>query len=249
MSEKDKQSSNSSSKQNEISSNSSTCKSKLTNQPINLSSISPSPPKFVAMEELITASNSVTNMYLSHQIALNEDFRITKPTENSLRGKVENAVKSTYWKILESQLNSSPPIYKQALALLNEIKDEIIQFLLPQTSKLKQEINEILDLELIKQQAEYGAVDFQRYNQYILSVLSRLCAPIRDDKIKELSHSTDLISIFKGIMELIELMKLDMANYTIKQVKNNLLKFFKNQKFFVFLINFYFLDETSNITT
>ena len=213
MSEKDQQPTNSSSnKLNEITNNKTNSTSKLN----NLS------PKLVELDDFMKASNSVTNMFLSHQILLNEDFKITKQTnENSLRGQVESAMKSTYWKILESQLNSSPPIYKQAFALLQEIKDEIFQFLLTQHSKLKQEIDEILDLELIKQQAEYGAVDVQRYNQYILSVLSRLCAPIRDDKIKELSHSKDLVYMFKGIMELIESMKLDMANFTIKQVSLN----------------------------
>ena len=59
------------------------------------------------------ASNSISNMYLSHQIVLNDDFMITKPTDDILRNQVETAMKSTFWKILESQLNSSPPIYKQ----------------------------------------------------------------------------------------------------------------------------------------
>ena len=95
---------------------------------------------------------------------------------------------------------------------MQEIKDEIFQFLLPQHSKLKAEVDEVFDLELIKQQTEYGAVDFQRYAQYILSVLARLCAPVRDDQIKKLSHNTDLIAVLKGIMELIDLMKMVTNN-------------------------------------
>lgn len=223
MSEKDQQSTSSSSSQRNEISNSSQA-SRPNSQHINLSSIAPSPPKFVEIDEIMKASNSVTNMYLSHSIAVDEDFKFQKADENSLRGQVESVIKSTFWKILESQLTLSPPVYKQAIALLQEIKDEINKFLLPQHSKLKQEIDEILDLDLIKQQAEFGAVDFQRYNQYILSVLSRLCAPIRDERINELSHSTDLIFVFKGIMELIELMKLDMANFTIKQMRPQIIQ-------------------------
>lgn len=75
--------------------------SRLNNQQINLSSIAPSPPKYIAMDELMKATNGVTNMYLSHQICLNENFEITKQSNpNSLRGQVETAMKSTYWKIL-----------------------------------------------------------------------------------------------------------------------------------------------------
>lgn len=147
-------------------------------------------------------------------------------------------MKSTYWKILESQLNSSPPVYKQMLTLLQEIKDEIFQFLLLQHSKLKQEIDEVFDLELIKQQTEYGAVDFLRYGQYILSVCKRLCAPIRDDQIKELSHSKDLVVMFKGIMDLIELMKLDLCNFTIQQMRPQIVQHsveYERQKFKEFL--------------
>lgn len=147
-------------------------------------------------------------------------------------------MKSTYWKILESQLNSSPPVFKQVLGLMQEIKDEIFQFLLPQHSKLKQEVDEVFDLELIKQQTEYGAVDFQRYAQYILSVLARLCAPVRDEQIKELSNSTDLITVLKGIMDLIDLMKLDMANYHIKLSRPQIVRYsfeYEREKFKEFL--------------
>lgn len=168
---------------------------------------------------------------------MNENFKITKPSnENSLRGQVETAMKSTYWKILESQLNSSPPVYKQILALMQEIKDEIL--LQAPNSKLKQEVDEVFDLELIKQQTEYGAVDFQRYAQYVLSVLARLCAPVRDEQIKQLSHSTDLIVVLKGIMDLIDLMKLDLANFTIKLSRPQIVQYsfeYEREKFKEFL--------------
>lgn len=147
-------------------------------------------------------------------------------------------MKSTYWKILESQLNSSPPVYKQILALMQEIKNEIFQFLLPQHSKLKQEVDEVFDLELIKQQTEFGAVDFLHYGQYVLSVLARLCAPVRDEQIKQLSHSTDLIAVLKGIMDLIDLMKMDMANFTIKLSRPQIVQYsfeYEREKFKEFL--------------
>merc|ERR1711983_761583 len=46
-----------------------------------------------------------------------------------------------------------------------------------------------------------------------------LCAPVRDDAIAALKQETDVIKLFKGIMETIEMMKLDMANFTIQTIR------------------------------
>lgn len=49
----------------------------------------------------------------------------------------------------------------QALNLLEEIKEGLFSVLLPQHTRLKQQISEILDSELIKQQALQGTLDFK----------------------------------------------------------------------------------------
>lgn len=38
-----------------------------------------SPPQFVSLDQMMSASNIVNNMMLAHEIALDEDFRIEKP--------------------------------------------------------------------------------------------------------------------------------------------------------------------------
>lgn len=113
-------------------------------------------------------------------------------------------------------------MYFQALNLLEEIKAGLFAVLLPQHTRIKQQISEVLDTELVKQQAEKGFLDFkvclkikcviqkkynftrnlfQHYAQYVISVMSKLCAPVRDDKIKELTETEDVIDTFKGILE------------------------------------------------
>lgn len=49
----------------------------------------------------------------------------------------------------------------QALNLLEEIKEGLSSVLLPQHTRLKQQISEILDSDLIKQQALQGTLDFK----------------------------------------------------------------------------------------
>lgn len=93
----------------------------------------------------------------------------------------------------------------------------------PQNSKIKENIREVLDLDLIKQQTEKGVLDFHHYAQYIISVMSKICAPVRDEKIKELSQQVDIIETFKGVMELLQLMRLDLANFTITMMRPNII--------------------------
>jgi len=49
--------------------------------------------------------------------------------------------------------------------------------------------------------------------------MEKLCAPVRDEQIAVLKQTTDVVPLFKGIMETLEMMKLDMANFTIQQVR------------------------------
>lgn len=91
--------------------------------------------------------------------------------------------------------------------------------MLPSHKKIKENIEEILDIDLIRQQAEKGVLDFHHYAQYIISFMSKLCAPVRDEKIRQLSNERNVIEVFKGIMESLELMKLDLANFTIRMIR------------------------------
>jgi hypothetical protein len=49
--------------------------------------------------------------------------------------------------------------------------------------------------------------------------MSKLCAPVRDEEIDALKEIREVVPLFKGIMETLEQMKLDMANFTIQQVR------------------------------
>lgn len=180
-----------------------------------------SPPKFVSLEEIMKAAKDMSNMALCHEIAVDKDFKIEKLElpENSLEKKVRDTMHKVFWDILKKQLNDDPPVFDHALVLLAEIKEEFLSLLLPQHSKIKQEINEVLDLELIQQKVENGALDFKYYAQYITSVMGKMCAPVRDEQIARLTQCDDVIETFRGIFETLDLMKLDMANFTITVIR------------------------------
>ncbi|KAG5890790.1 hypothetical protein JTB14_007184 [Gonioctena quinquepunctata] len=184
-----------------------------------------SPPKFVTLEEIMQAANGMRDMALVHQIVVDKDFKLKKaePDPNSVQKAIKDTMHKAFWDVLKKELDENPPNYTLAFNLLEEIKEVLFSLLLPQHTRIKQQILEILDSALIKQQAEQGTLDFKNYAHYVISVMSKLCAPVRDDKIAELSETSDVIDTFKGILETLDLMQLDMANFTIQMARPDII--------------------------
>jgi len=69
-----------------------------------------------------------------------------------LEAEVKNVVHRVFWDILKTELSEDPPVYSMALSLLKEIRDDLVDMLLPHQSRIKAEIMEKLDIDLIEQQ-------------------------------------------------------------------------------------------------
>ncbi|KAG7204914.1 hypothetical protein KM043_005306 [Ampulex compressa] len=184
-----------------------------------------SPPKFVSFDEIVKAANGMKNMALAHEIAVDKNFQLQKlePDDSTFHRRVKEIMHKAFWDLLADQLSADPPDYTQALVLLNEIKETLDELVLSHHSKIKENIKEVLDIDLIKQQAEKGVLDFHHYAQYIISIMSKVCAPVRDEKIRELNQKNDVIDIFKGIMDVLQLMRLDLANFTITMMRPSII--------------------------
>ncbi|XP_014662644.1 PREDICTED: T-complex protein 11-like protein 1 isoform X2 [Priapulus caudatus] len=166
-------------------------------------------------------ASGVTNMALAHEIAVDQNFKLKKVElpENSVEKHFQVIMHQAFWDMLMAQLRDDPPRYDQAMSLLKEVKEGLISLLLPQHTRLRSQVNEVLDLDLIRQKAEHDAIDINIYAQFILSVMAKLCAPVWDDKIKELTEIKEIVPLYRGILEMIEHMKLDMANFTLQQLR------------------------------
>jgi len=182
----------------------------------------------MSLSELMDASkgvNGLTNMALAHEIAVDKNFTLTKlQPENELEKQIKEVMQKVFWDILKEQLEAEPPVFDQALTLFTEIKAMLYSILLPQHEKLKEKIEGILDLEVIRQQLDAGVLEFDKYAGYILGLMGMLCAPVRDEAIASLKLESEVVPLFRGIMETLELMKLDMANFTIQTVRSTIEK-------------------------
>lgn len=76
---------------------------------------SASPPKFVSLEEIMQAANSMRDMALVHHIAVDDNFVLKRyePEENSLHKVVKETMHKAFWDLLRQELNEDPPSYQQ----------------------------------------------------------------------------------------------------------------------------------------
>ncbi|NXJ69928.1 T11L1 protein, partial [Rostratula benghalensis] len=185
-----------------------------------------SSPRLVSIEELMETAKGVTNMALAHEIIVNGDFQI-KPAElpeHSLEKKVRDIVHKAFWDCLEAQLKEDPPTYDHVIKLLGEIKENLLSFLLPGHTRLRSQITEVLDLDLIKQEAENGALDIPKLVEFVIGMMGTLCAPARDEEIKKLKDINEIVPLFRAIFSVLDLMKMDMANFAVSSIRPKLMQ-------------------------
>ncbi|CAK1589041.1 unnamed protein product [Parnassius mnemosyne] len=185
-----------------------------------------SPPKFVTLEDIMKAAHGMQNMALAHEIAVDQDFKLEpfEPPDNSYQKLVKETMHKAYFDILREQLNSDPPEYKQALILLEDVKQGLFSILLPRHTRIKEMIEEVLDGDFIKQQAENNSLDFDKYAKFVIDLMAKLAAPARDEMIQNITTLTDTVDIFRAILETLEVLKLDLANTLIAMIRPHVQK-------------------------
>lgn len=207
---------------------------------------SPNPEKAPTVDFLKTA-NTLSSMMMAHRIALEDDFRLEPGTDMSgplmslspiigsspsqdgsdpsLQSRVKDIVHDAYWDLFREEIDSqtNPNVeersYSISRQLLCDIRQKIIELLLPQHDKLKQDIEDRLNTDVMDQLAKVHSLYLKEYSDYILDVLSKLCAPVRDEKIQEIMVTSDIVQRYRGIMDLLELMRMDFANFTLNRFK------------------------------
>lgn len=96
-------------------------------------------------------------------------------------------------------------------------------------ASLRAEIEAGLDLPLLSQQLSHAALNVSRCAGFVLSIMQRTCAPVRDGELKELiacgqSLSPDIPELFRKILDMLSVMRLDLANYQLRCLRPVLLQ-------------------------
>ncbi|XP_014844920.1 PREDICTED: T-complex protein 11-like protein 2 isoform X1 [Poecilia mexicana] len=187
---------------------------------------SSSPPRTLPRDEVMEAGRDLFNLKLVHEIVVGDvRAELSQGSQNSLWNIVRQNLYKAFWDKLESELNEDPPEYQHAIKLVEDIREILLLFLNPGANRMRTQIMEVLDMDLIRQQAENDALDIQGLASYIISTMGKLCAPVRDEEIRKLRESTDntvtllnllLLVLIREIFRVLDLMKVDNVNSTIE---------------------------------
>lgn len=69
--------------------------------------------------------------------------------------------------------------------------------LLPGHVRLRSQLDEVLDMELIQQEVDHGALDLHRLAGYIINTMASLCAPVRDPEVRALRDLMDPVELLR----------------------------------------------------
>ncbi|NWY54568.1 TCP11 protein, partial [Chionis minor] len=181
-------------------------------------------PRALATNELQQITDDISKLTIVHEIVLDGDFKLHADSfsPESLENRVKETLHKAFWDSLEEQLSASPPDYTRAIQLLQEIKEVLLSLLLPRHRQLQSQIEEALDMELIRQEAEHGALDIRGLTVFVLGTMARLCAPIRDEEVQGLQSLTAPAQLLREIFRVLGLMKMDMLNFTVQSIRTHL---------------------------
>lgn len=183
-------------------------------------------PPTASSSRLMELEHCVSNLSLAHEIVVNEDFCFkprSLPTD-SLEGRVTQIVHRAFWDSLQKDLNSDPPNYSHAVILLQEVKSMLLSLLMPHHIRLRGQLDEVLDMDLIRQEVDHGALDLHRLAGFIISTMASLCAPVRDPEVSTLRDHKDPVELLREIFRVLGLMTADMVNFKVQILRPHLLQ-------------------------
>ncbi|XP_053663060.1 T-complex protein 11-like protein 2 [Anopheles marshallii] len=181
------------------------------------------PEKFVELSDL---ECSLEDMALVHEIAINDKFKLKPPQPNTLLSTVQTTMRDAYWNMLRAELTQSPPCYTMVIQLLLDIKEAFKALLTGNNDRALHAILNVLNEDNIRQLAdEHGSALLKHNAEFIIKIMGMACCPARDAEVAALKRKTDPFTQLRGIMEVLDNMKLDMANFVLANTRAQFVRY------------------------
>jgi hypothetical protein len=211
----------------------------------NASTYPPITPDSLAELDL---SRIINNPKLRHDVNFESELHF-RPNLDGARGKQKIKSAKNYWEALEAELymldhsqraraqpdGTASPHYwesvmresRKRLPSVFEVVRDILITLVPDQDQAR--ITERLDVDLLIQQIDNGVCDLVDLANWLGKVLKNHCAPMRDVLVDNMrkaiikgAQQADqklMVSGLRQLLDLLEAMKLDVANHQIRHMR------------------------------
>jgi hypothetical protein len=86
------------------------------------------------------------------------------------------------------------------------------------------EIEQVLEKEFLEQQISNNVFSLEKIAAYVGEKMLQLCAPVRDESIRAVQHETDIVIALFKLLDIIEDMRLDLANFRLATIRPQLMQ-------------------------
>lgn len=173
-------------------------------------------PETISLARLFSPIPS--NRILTHELAIDKDYRISASSHSDIRDTVNRALCDSMRSGFEQGMGSV-----WTVAMAQEIRGKLTHIVKTGNS-MHTMIVENLDDTLIMTQCEQGIFSYDNFFRFMANVLPKLCAPFRDEQVKVLavdlennvdSDTAALVEKLFRLLHFIDLLSLDYSNFLL----------------------------------
>ena len=158
------------------------------------------------------------NRVVVHELAINKEYQI--PSEEYQEQQA--AMSKPIFQQMKSNMDGdtgSHANFRFFMVMASDIKEKLQRLLKPGNSMYNL-IGEILDPELAERQYTLGNFSYEKFFTAMASLLPKLCAPFRDDEVKDLVDNKlsdgNMIDRVEALNGFIDVMLCDYINYLLR---------------------------------
>lgn len=163
------------------------------------------------------------NRVIVHELAMNREYRIEFQhfqEQHKLR-------MDPLFQDLKSGIRNEEKEFHYLVVMAHYIKDRL-QHLVKDGSPMYIFIGEILDTEVAQRQFLAGSFSYEKFFSSMGALLPKLCAPVRDEEVKELAEKKltegHVVDRLEALISFIDAMLYDYANYMMQVAAPSLLE-------------------------
>ncbi|CAK7212852.1 hypothetical protein SCUCBS95973_001601 [Sporothrix curviconia] len=183
--------------------------------------------RFGPANEKYSSSPLPENRVIVHELAVNREYRISSSQFRQRQAAWMEPIFHRMRKTMSSENREDQEEHFYYLLTIAETMRASLERLTTPGKKIHQFIGELLDTEVAQRQFAMGSFSYDRFFASIGQLLPKLCAPIRDDEVKELVdntlHQGNYVDRLQALLSFIDAMQTDHVNFMMSVAAPQLL--------------------------